>query len=178
MIELTVEMIEDGEVSPYLNGEARVGDIFELRGPIGGYFVWTSRIDGPLVLIGGGSGVVPLMAMLRHRAFAGHRAPALLVYSSRSHGDIIYREELEQLAATDPSLTVVHTLTRAQPPGWQGYKRRIDEAMLTEIGIRGAQRPQYFRLRADADGGERFAGADPPRHPREPHQDRALRTLW
>lgn len=144
MIELTVEMIEDGEVSPYLNGEARVGDVFELRGPIGGYFVWTVGIDGPLVLVGGGSGVVPLMAMLRHRAIAGHRAPALLLYSSRSHSDIIYREELERLAATDPSLTIIHTLTRAQPPGWQGHRRRIDEAMLTEIGIAALTDPNIF----------------------------------
>jgi ferredoxin-NADP reductase len=144
MIELTVEMIEDGEVSPYLNGEARIGDVFELRGPIGGHFVWTARIDGPLVLIGGGSGVVPLMAMLRHRAIAGPRAPALLLYSSRTHGDIIYREELEHLAATDPSLTIIHTLTRAQPPGWQGYRRRIDEAMLTEIGIAVLTDPNIF----------------------------------
>jgi ferredoxin-NADP reductase len=144
MIELTVEMIEDGEVSPYLNGEARVGDVFEVRGPIGGHFVWSARTSGPLVLIGGGSGVVPLMAMLRHRAVAGHGDPALLLYSSRSPADIIYREELDRLAASDPSLKIVHTLTRAQPPGWPGYRRRIDEAMLAEIGIPALAGPNIF----------------------------------
>jgi ferredoxin-NADP reductase len=144
MIELTVEMIEDGEVSPYLNGEARAGDIFELRGPIGGHFVWSSRIPGPLVLIGGGSGIVPLMAMLRHRAIAGHADPALLIYSSRSQADIIYREELDRLAASDPSLTVVHTLTRSQPPGWTGYKRRIDEAMIAETSVAGLTDAHIF----------------------------------
>ncbi len=134
-IELTVEMIEDGEVSPYLTGEVVVGDRFELRGPIGGYFVWSVKTPGPLALIAGGSGIAPLMAMLRHRALMGHSSPATLVYSSRSLEDIIYREELDRLAAADPSLRVIHTLTRAQPPGWSGYRRRIDAAMLAEVGM-------------------------------------------
>ncbi len=134
-IELTVEMISDGEVSPYLTDEVRPGDVFELRGPIGGHFVWMSELAGPLVLIAGGSGIVPLMAMLRHRAIAGHDGPALLVYSSRSLADIIYREELERLGASDPTLRIVHTLTRERLPGWTGYTRRIDEAMLAEIGL-------------------------------------------
>jgi ferredoxin-NADP reductase len=134
-VELTVETIEEGEVSPYLTGEVRPGDKFELRGPIGGFFVWTAGIMGPLVLIGGGSGVAPLMAILRHRAKAGASGQATLIYSSRTFDDIIYREELERLAEADPSLRIVHTLTRGQPPGWSGYGRRIDPAMLQELGV-------------------------------------------
>ena len=134
-VELTVETIEDGEVSPYLTGEARAGDKFELRGPIGGFFVWSAAMPGPLVLIAGGSGVAPFISMLRHRAATGHPHPAILVYSSRNFDDIIYREELDALSRDDPSLRVVHTLTRAQPADWSGYRRRIDAAMLAETGI-------------------------------------------
>jgi ferredoxin-NADP reductase len=134
-VELTVETIEDGEVSSYLTGEARIGDKFELRGPIGGYFVWTAAKPGPLVLIAGGSGVAPLMAMLRYRAKVGHPAPATLVYSSRGFADIIYRDELDRLVREDATLQVHHTLTRTQPADWTGYRRRIDAAMLTEIGL-------------------------------------------
>jgi ferredoxin-NADP reductase len=134
-VELTVETIEDGEVSSYLTGEAHEGDKFELRGPIGGYFVWSAAVAGPLVLIAGGSGVAPFMSMLRHRAAAGHPHPAILIYSSRRFEEIIYREELDRLARADPSLRIVHTLTRAQPADWRGYRRRIDAAMLAEIGI-------------------------------------------
>lgn len=134
-VELTVETIEDGEVSPYLTGEARAGDKFELRGPIGGFFVWSAAMPGPLVLIAGGSGVAPFISMLRHRAAARHPHPAVLVYSSRNFEDIIYREELDALGRDDPSLRVVHALTRTQPADWSGYRRRIDAAMLTEIGV-------------------------------------------
>jgi ferredoxin-NADP reductase len=131
-LELTVEEIPDGEVSSYLFEELRVGDRLELRGPIGGYFTWTERDGGPLLLVGGGSGIVPLMSMLRYRHEIGSDIPTTLLYSSRSWEEIIYREELEQLAA-DGSLRVVHTLTRAQPAGWTGYRRRIDGAMLAEV---------------------------------------------
>jgi ferredoxin-NADP reductase len=124
--------------------EVREGDRFELRGPIGGYFVWEARLGGPLLLIGGGSGIVPLMAMLRHRAVAGKQIPAVLLYSSRTYEDIIYREELDQLVAADPHLRVVHTLTRAQPPGWQGFSRRIDAAMLRQIAWPVEQRPLAY----------------------------------
>jgi ferredoxin-NADP reductase len=130
---LTVEELPDGEVSPFLTEELRPGDRFELRGPIGGYFVWDGADPGPLHLVAGGSGVVPLMAMLRHRAAAGLRVPATLLYSSRTLGDVIYREELERLAVDDPALRVVHTLTREQPEGWEGYARRIDPEMLSEV---------------------------------------------
>ncbi len=141
---LTIERIEEGEVSPYLASEVRIGDKFELRGPIGGYFVWTAASGGPLFLIAGGSGIAPLMAMLRHRAAVKSRMPALLIFSSRSFDGIIYRAELERLAASDSELTVVHTLTRQQPPGWSGPTRRIDRDMLKEIGTPPAARPHIF----------------------------------
>jgi ferredoxin-NADP reductase len=128
---LTVERLEDGEVSPYLVGELRPGDRLELRGPIGGYFVWDADSGEPLQLVAGGSGIVPLMAMLRHRAAAGSGAPARLLYSARSADDLIYRGELDRLGAD--GVEVAYTLTREQPPGWTGYARRIDEAMLAEV---------------------------------------------
>jgi ferredoxin-NADP reductase len=131
-IDLTVERIADGEVSPYLDDTVVVGDRFEVRGPIGGYFVWDRSIGGPLLLVAGGSGVVPLMAMLRHRAAAGVRDPARLLYSARTFEQIIYADELEMLARKD-GLTVSYTLTRSQPAGWKGYTRRIDDAMLKDV---------------------------------------------
>jgi ferredoxin-NADP reductase len=129
---ITVERLDDGEVSPYLAEELMVGDKLELRGPIGGYFVWEAEQGGPLLLVGGGSGVVPLMAMLRHRAAAGGTGPARLLYSARSLDDVIYRDELERLAA-DPNLDVRYTLTRSHPDGWDGYERRVDAAMLRDV---------------------------------------------
>jgi ferredoxin-NADP reductase len=143
-VELTVEMIMEGEVSPYLTEEVMPGDMFELRGPIGGHFVWSEKLAGPLVLIGGGSGIVPLIAMLRHRARAGHDARAILIYSSRSRSYIIYREELDALAASDPAFTLIHTLTRANPMDWTGYTRRIDEEMLAETDIPALENPNIF----------------------------------
>jgi ferredoxin-NADP reductase len=143
-VALTVERIDDGEVSPYLVDELRSGDHFELRGPIGGYFVWTTATGGPLFLVAGGSGIVPLMAMLRHRARAGSTAPTRLVYSSRTREDIIYREELERLVGAADGLRVYHTLTRRRPVGWAGYDRRIDQEMLTEAGFSPTERPHAF----------------------------------
>src|SRR5436309_5286785 len=128
-VTLTVERLDDGEVSPYLTGELRVGDKLELRGPIGGYFVWEAHMGGPLLLVAGGSGIVPLMAMLRHRAAAGSTVPTRLLYSSRSPDEVIYRDELARPVKSSPMLEVVHTLTRVQPPGWTGYARRIDTQM-------------------------------------------------
>jgi len=130
---LTVERLGDGEVSPYLTDEVRAGDRLELRGPIGGYFTWTAAAGGPLLLVGGGSGVVPLMAMLRHRAATGSDVPACLLYSARSDAEIIYRAELDRLATAANGPRVVYTLTRSQPTGWTGYRRRIDAAMLEEV---------------------------------------------
>jgi ferredoxin-NADP reductase len=110
-----------------------VGDRIELRGPIGGYFVWEAALGGPLFLVAGGSGVVPLMAMLRHRSRAGSPVATRLLFSSRHLEEIIYREELDQLVSNADGLEVFHTLTRSQPAGWAGYARRIDERMLGEV---------------------------------------------
>ena len=141
---LTVDRVEGGEVSPYLAGEARAGDRFELRGPVGGHFAWTAAEGGPLFLVSGGSGVVPLMAMLRHRAAAGSRVPARLLASWRGAEDIIYRDELARLAAAGDGLAVAHALTRSRPAGWTGYGRRIDAAMLGEFGFPPGERPRVF----------------------------------
>ena len=132
-VQLTVEKISDGEVSGFLHDVAVVGDRIEVRGPIGGYFVWEAPLGGPLMLIAGGSGVVPLMAMLRHRAAAGSQVPTRLLFSARSYDDLIYREELDRLAADGSGLEVVYTLTRSQPSGWRGYSRRIDAAILATV---------------------------------------------
>lgn len=143
-VALTVERLDDGEVSPYLVGELQVGDRIELRGPIGGFFVWTAEDSRPLLLIGGGSGVVPLMAMLRHRARAGGKTPARLLYSSRTRADVIYREELDRLADSGDGLDVFHTLTREKPAGWNGYTRRVDQAMMQEVAWPKEQDPAVF----------------------------------
>jgi ferredoxin-NADP reductase len=132
-VELTVERIADGEVSPYLHDVLVIGDQLEVRGPIGGYFVWEVAAGGPLLLIGGGSGVVPLMAMLRHRAAHQATIPARILYSSRTPEDVIYRQELDALAAGDRGFEAFFTFTRQAPPGWSGYRRRIDAAMLGEV---------------------------------------------
>ena len=130
-VELTVERIDDGEVSPYLTEEARPGDVFEIRGPVGGYFVWDPDPGGPVLLVGGGSGVVPLMAMARRRALDGDDVPTRLLYSARSWDDVIYRDELEQLRRD--GLDVAYTLTRSQPEGWTGYARRVDRELLADV---------------------------------------------
>ena len=132
-VTITVERLDDGEVSPYLVDEVRAGDRLELRGPIGGYFVWESHTGGPLLLAGGGSGIVPLMAMVRHRRAVGSTVPTRLLYSSRSRDEVIYSDELDDLGARNQGLEVIYTLTRQQPPGWTGYHRRIDEELLREV---------------------------------------------
>jgi ferredoxin-NADP reductase len=141
-LELTVECLDDGEVSPYLTDELHAGDKLELRGPVGGYFVWEPSEGGPVLLVGGGSGVVPLMAMIRERAATGSDVDMRLLLSSRGWDDVIYRDELERLAGN--GLTVTHTLTRAQPQGWTGYARRIDGEMLAEVGPSPGDRPHVY----------------------------------
>ncbi len=141
-VELTVELIEDGEVSPYLAEELLPGDEFEVRGPVGGHFTWSVQDGGPLLLVGGGSGVVPLMAMLRHRAARGSTVDARLLLSARSHEDVIYRDELAALDRR--GLTVATTLTREQPAGWDGLSGRVDAAMLAGLGPAPAERPHIF----------------------------------
>ena len=135
---ITIERLEDGEVSPYLVDEARDGDTFEVRGPIGGYFVWED--DGrPVFLVGGGSGVVPLMSMIRS---SSESTPIRLLYSSRTLEDVIYRQELD--ARAGDRVEIFHTLTREQPPGWAGYARRIDAEMLREVAWPSAEQPHVF----------------------------------
>ncbi len=141
---LTVEEINDGEVSPYLVEELRVGDKLELRGPIGGYFVWEASMGGPLLLVAGGTGIVPLMAMLRHRAAVESTVPTCLLYSSRTLEDVTYHDELEHLVKSTTSLEITYTLTRVQPPGWTGYARRIDLDLLREVAWPSEQRPLTF----------------------------------
>src|SRR5258708_2723633 len=143
-VALTVERLDDGEVSPYLTGELLVGDQLELRGPIGGYFVWEVQMGGPLLLVAGGSGIVPLMAMIRYWAAVGSTIPIRLLYSSRSHTEGIYRDELARLVKSNTKIEMVQTLTREQPPGWTGYHRRIDTEMLREVAWPVDQRPLLF----------------------------------
>jgi ferredoxin-NADP reductase len=130
---VTVERIDDGEVSPWLVDEARRGDQLEVRGPVGGYFVWDGAVDAPLLLVAGGSGIVPLAAMLRHRAAARLVTRARLLYSVRDLDEAIFREDLDALAHDDGALDVIYTITRETPPGWTGYARRVDADMLREV---------------------------------------------
>jgi ferredoxin-NADP reductase len=140
---LTVERLDEGEVSPYLIDVLTMGDELELRGPIGGYFVWTATDASPVLLIAGGSGVVPFRSMLRHHAAAGSKAPVRILYSARSVGDIIYREELSQLSAT-AGIDVHFTLTREWPNEWTGYRRRVDMDLLREIAWPPADKPTAY----------------------------------
>jgi ferredoxin-NADP reductase len=141
---LTVERLADGEVSPYLSDELVVGDKLELRGPIGGYFVWEASQGGPVLLVGGGSGIVPLMAMIRHRFASGSDAPMRLLYSAKRLEDVIYRQELEELAGQVDGFAAFFTLTREQPPGWQGYARRVDRELLADVGWPADDEPLVF----------------------------------
>ena len=140
---LTVERLDDGEVSPYLVGELRPGDELEVRGPVGGYFVWEESFGGPLLLVAGGSGVVPLRAMLRHHRAIGSAVPVRLLYSARTFEDIIYRDELMQLA-DDSQVDVHFTLTRRQPDDWRGYRRRIDRELLEDVSWPSGERPLTY----------------------------------
>jgi ferredoxin-NADP reductase len=140
---LTVERLDDGEVSPYLVGELRPGDKLEIRGPVGGYFVWEQVLGGPLLLIGGGSGVVPLRAILRHRGAVGSAVPVRLLYSARTLEDVIYRDELTRLAEGG-AVDVRFTLTREQPEGWDGYARRIDRELLEEVAWPASDEPLTY----------------------------------
>jgi ferredoxin-NADP reductase len=136
-LELTVEELPDGEVSPYLVQDAAVGDQFEVRGPIGGYFTWRAQDGGPLLLVAGGSGVVPLMAMIRHRAAVGSGADARLLLSVKTRADIIYRAELE---ASGVALHV--TLTREAPSGWT--TGRIDLEKVRAFGPAPEDQPHVY----------------------------------
>jgi ferredoxin-NADP reductase len=143
-VTLTVERLADGEVSPYLVDELKAGDHLELRGPIGGYFVWEAAMGGPLLLVGGGSGIVPLMAMIRHRLAVHSTVPTRLLYSARAQEDVIYRDELDDVTRRDGALEVIYTFTRRQPPGWTGYGRRIDGDLLREVAWPARDNPLAY----------------------------------
>jgi ferredoxin-NADP reductase len=143
-VELLVERLDDGEVSPYLTDELRAGDGLELRGPIGGWFAWDAGQGGPLLLVAGGSGIAPLIAMVRHRKAAGSDTPVRLLFSSRSYEEIIFRGELQELSARDEAVEVFHTLTRSRPENWRGHDRRIDEEMLSEVAFPPEEGPLTF----------------------------------
>jgi ferredoxin-NADP reductase len=143
-LEITVEQVPDGEVSSFLLHELALGDILELRGPIGGYFTWEPGEGGPLQLVAGGSGIVPLMAILRERARAGDRTPVRLLYSAPTFDAIIYREELDRLAARRDGVSLTYTLTRAQPARWAGGRRRIDRSMLEAAAFAAEMNPRAF----------------------------------
>ncbi|HTT53436.1 MAG TPA: ferredoxin reductase [Streptosporangiaceae bacterium] len=141
-VAITVERLDDGEVSPYLTDDLRTGDELEIRGPVGGYFVWEAGPhDRPLLLVAGGSGIVPLRAILRHRQRTGATVPTRLLYSARSLADVIYREELGQY---HDGVQVSYTLTRSQPPGWTGHTGRVDAALLAEVAWPASQDPVAY----------------------------------
>jgi ferredoxin-NADP reductase len=143
-IELTVERLANGEVSPFLTQDLAAGDSIELRGPIGGYFTWEPHRLEPLMLIGGGSGVVPLMSILRTRSRAGSGVPTRLLYSSRTVDEIIYRQELDALVANEDGFSLIHTITRGAPAGWRGESRRVDREMLAAHVFSAAAEPRIF----------------------------------
>ena len=140
---LTVERIHDGEVSPFLVDELRAGDVFEVRGPVGGHFTWRAEDGGPLLLVAGGSGLVPLMAMLRHHAAGHSTADARVLVSARSRADVLYFGELERLDRRD-GVQVRFTLTRGWPDGWTEFHRRVDADMLHEVGPEPGARPRAY----------------------------------
>lgn len=143
-VAITVELVDDGEVSPYLVDQLIEGDLIELRGPIGGYFVWRDVMTSPLHLVGGGSGVAPLMAILRTRVDSGSRVPVRYLASARTADHIIYSEELNRIARKHEMVEVVHTLTRSHPNGWNGLTRRVDRDMLTAPGFLPSDRPDVY----------------------------------
>ena len=140
-VAITVERLDDGEVSPYLTEDLRVGDQLEIRGPVGGYFVWETADGGPLLLVAGGSGIVPLRAILRQREDSGSEVPVKLLYSARTLSELIYRDELD---GHHDGVEIIYTLTREQPAGWTGYARRVDRALLAETAWPAGKNPLAF----------------------------------
>ncbi len=141
---LTIERLEDGEMSPYLVDEVQPGDPLEFLGPIGGFFVWNPDMGGPLLLIAGGSGIAPLMSMARHRLRAARDVPTRMLYSARSDQDLIYRNELDDASANHVGFEVSYTLTRRQPPAWEGFARRIDLEMLRTVAWEPDKQPLVY----------------------------------
>jgi ferredoxin-NADP reductase len=142
-IELAIERLEGGEISPYFHEVAQPGDSIEVRGPIGGHFIWRAEDGGPILLIGGGSGVVPLMAMLRYRAAMAPETPALLVYSARTWEELIFREELLSAVAREPNLTLRVTTTRGPRHRPEDFERRLDGPLLRDILTGWGRTPRH-----------------------------------
>jgi ferredoxin-NADP reductase len=140
-VAITVERLDDGEVSPYLTEDVSVGDQLEIRGPVGGYFVWEPADGGPLLLVAGGSGIVPLRAILRQREHTGSDTPVKLLYSARAPSQLIYRDELD---GHHDGVEIIYTLTREQPAGWKGYTRRIDRELLAETAWPTGKNPLAY----------------------------------
>ena len=175
-VELTVQRVSRGEVSPYLCDVAEVGDQFELRGPVGGYFTWSPDRPEPVLLVAGGSGIVPLMAMIRTRAAADSRVPFRLVYSVRDPSGVIYADELARRVRDDHGLDVTYVYTRETPPGWSRPAGRLDRHAAGGGGLAGRVRAGLLRLRADR---VRRGGGEPARRGRAragENQDRTLRA--
>jgi glycine betaine catabolism B len=143
LIELAIERLPDGEVSPFFHDIARTGDEIELRGPLGGHFIWPENTDQTVLLIGAGSGVVPLMAMIRHRSASGQAVPTALLLSSRTWRDVLYRDELLAAEESEPGFTFALALTREPPTRDSDFARRIDGVMVAEVAGRLSAPPGY-----------------------------------
>jgi len=157
-IELVIELISDGEVSSYFHEAVEVGEQVEVRGPIGGHFTWNPSLPKPVLFIGGGSGLAPMMSMLRHRQSSGSHTPALLLFSVRSHADLLFREELEKMSQDDPELKLIFTLTRGASPDWRGETRRIDREMI-DAAVKNLAGSDRLPDRAYVCGGSNFVEA-------------------
>lgn len=150
-LELAIEYLENGEVSQFFHEVVAVGDAIELRGPLGGYFIWKASDGGPILLVGGGSGIVPLMSMVRHRRLVASTVPVVLLFSARTSNDALYRDELIELDEKHDGFTLILTLTRDQPVRLGDYNRRIDARMMAEVLARLPNRPaQVFVCGANA----------------------------
>lgn len=144
IVEFGIQLLENGEVSPYLF-ELKAGEQVEIRGPVGRHFTWNVNMPGPLVLIGGGSGMVPLMSMLRHYVRHGGKREIIFLASARTIDHVPYKSELEEIAKKFLNVNVVYTITDTQPPGWRGYSRRVDEPMLREaLGSPAGTMPMIY----------------------------------
>ena len=174
-IELAIERLDHGEVSPYFHEVAQPGDAFEIRGPIGGHFIWRPEDGGPLLLVGGGSGIVPLMAMARHRASVGPETSALLVFSARTWDDVIYRDELLGLAARDTNFGLTITTTRGPRHRPQDYERRLDQALLRDILVCWGHAPRHAYVCGSNAFVETVTRSGRGRRPGPGHSRRALR---
>ncbi|WP_245258126.1 FAD-binding oxidoreductase [Afipia sp. 1NLS2] len=147
VIELAIECLTDGEVSPFFHDVAQVGDTIELRGPLGGHFLWPGPTEKSVLLIGAGSGVVPLMAMIRYRKASGEPVPVALLLSSKTWGDVLFRDELLQLERSLPDFALALALTREPAVRGSDFSRRIDAAMVADVAARLSRR--HFRLRVE-----------------------------